>query len=985
MTFYQILRAVLLLIFTTVSFATEGYFQQYVHYTMDVKLDIKEHTIGGHSIIVYTNNSPDELNNMYLHLLPNAFNEGTVKHREYLQKLGRLSRAAKFISSEEEYFSHVDVSDFSIKKDGKTLADTFQVDDTILSANLTSSLPPGETLTIELDWVHHVGKQFERAGRVDAQYNFAQWYPKMVVYDENGWHNIPFHAEGEFYGEFGTFDVTMDVPGWYTVGATGVVTDGDPGWESVTVDTSQDFKEWLEEYKENKAEIDSNSRRIVSFHAEQVHDYAWITSPTLLYEHGSWNGIDVHVLFNEKNGEKWTKKVVARSERALEWLSTKFGMYPYPQVTTTDRLKGGGMEYPMLVMNGSESEGLIVHEIGHIWFYGIMGNDEIDEAWLDEGFTTFQTGQYMIDRYGPHGFDLEESKRYKPFEKKYGKFNKMLDRFQWSTIRFQTSGKDEPISRKSYMYNNGGSYRYNAYTKPGLMLNELKYVLGDSVFYAGMQEYFDRWNLKHVNEERFVTAMEDVSGEKLDWFFNPWLHNTRILDYGIKKWKKEKQDDGTWQVDVEIVKLGNREMPQLLEVTMADGSKERIWWKNFQWRKEDTFTFNVNLEPKSIVLDPDVQTIDIDRRNNFSGRMEKIIQFNWINTNYNPRDSYYIRWLPSLNYHDLDGYTPGISINKKYGYWENLNLKVNYALESQNVYWSYIGNRKPVHSFKGFSRSVHAYNLGGVSGYGVEIKNHINEAFADFMTNYASIGFYVTHVNETNLTNLYDGGQVAVMFGKYSFSVQGNVNINMDIATTSGSVSDWSFTRFNTTIAFDLSKKKFGIRNRMIFGHIISQTGVPAQERYTIEGAGSGDLYAKPYLRDESTFYGNTELRNHYHLSGDANLRGYYGEGLAGAESVIANSFEIFYKPSFKPMDIELAAFVDDGWVWGSKFDQGDERFNGDYLIDAGLGLRLSKKILGKKFYIRVDAPLFVKDVSDANEGIRFNTDKWLFSFSKGI
>ncbi len=972
-----------LLIFTSIIFPEEEYFQQFVHYTMDVKLDIKEHTVGGSSIIHYTNNSPDELNNMYLHLLPNAFQEGSVKHREYLQIFGRLGRAANFIKGLDSYFSKIDVSNFTITKNGVILADTFQVDDTILSADLSTLLKPGETLTIKFDWVHHVGEQVERAGRVDEQYNFAQWYPKMVVYDAKGWHNDPFHASGEFYGEFGTFDVTINVPSWYTVGATGFVTEGSPGWETVTVDTSKDFKEWLKEYQDNKIEIDSSLRRTVTFHAEQVHDFAWITSPTFLYESGSWNGIDVHVLFNEKNGEKWTKKVVKRSERALEWLSTKYGLYPYPQVTTTDRLKGGGMEYPMLVMNGSEREGLIVHEIGHIWFYGILGNNETDEAWLDEGFTTFQTREYLVDRYGPHGFDLKESERYKPFVKKHGLFNSALDRTQWSTIRYQTSGSDEPISRKSFMFNNGGSYRMNAYTKPSLMLNELKYILEDSLFYSAMQEYYDRWELKHPNEDHFLTAMEDVSGVELDWFFNPWLHNTRVLDYGIDKWKKTKLDD-SWQVEVDIVKLGTREMPQLLEVTMENGSKKRIWWKNHLWREKDTFVFNVDEEPNSIVLDPDVQTLDADRRNNSSGRMPSERQFRWIETNYNPRNKYYMRWTPTLSYHELDGYIPGIWMSRKYGYWENLNFKLNYALDSNKIYWSYSGNRKPVHSFQSYSTSVHAYDLGAVSGYGVEIKNHLNEAYADFMSHYSSIGFYVTNA-DTLRTNLYDLGQVAVIFGKYSFSILNNVNIDMDMASTIGSASHWSFSRFNTIISFDFSKNKIGIRNRSILGHMISDNGVPSQERYTIEGAGSGDLYSKPFLRDESSFYGNVDLRNHYHLSGDANLRGYFGEGLVGAESVIANSVEIFFKPSIKAISLELAVFIDDGWIWGSKYSQGDKEFNGDYLFDAGVGLRLTHSILGKKFYIRLDAPFLVKDVSINKEGIRFHNDKWLFSFSKSI
>ncbi|SVC09810.1 uncharacterized protein METZ01_LOCUS262664, partial [marine metagenome] len=309
-------KLIILSFLLTTNLIAEEYWQQFVQYSMSVKLDTSVHTIGGHSTITYKNNSPDTLHHFYLNLYANAFQEGTVKHREYLAGLGRASRGARFKKGMDPYFSNYDINNFLIATNGNTLTDTFNIDDTILSAKLSKGLAPGSSMTIDLDWTQHVGKFSERAGRVGDQYNFAQWYPRVVVYDENGWFNEPFHAEGEFYGEFGTYEVTMDVPKGYIIGSTGTVTSGDPGWEEVRVDTSQKFSKWLKEFKTNRIKYDVDERRVVSFYAENVHDFAWVTTPNFLYESGQWNGIAVHALFNQKNGKKWTKKAVARTERA---------------------------------------------------------------------------------------------------------------------------------------------------------------------------------------------------------------------------------------------------------------------------------------------------------------------------------------------------------------------------------------------------------------------------------------------------------------------------------------------------------------------------------------------------------------------------------------------------------------------------------------------------------------------------------------------
>ena len=1003
----KLLISILLLI---TNLSAEEYWQQFVQYKMNVRLDTSAHTIGGQSKITYTNNSPDTLYHFYLNLYANAFQEGTVKHREYLAGLGRTSRGARFKKGMDRYFSKYDISDFFIIRNGNTLSDTFKIDDTILSANLSKGLAPGSSMTINFDWTQHVGEFSERAGRVGVQYNFAQWYPRVVVYDENGWFNEPFHAEGEFYGEFGTYDVTMDVPRGYIIGSTGTVTKGDPGWEEVRVDTSQKFSKWLQEFKSNRPKYDSGERRVVSFYAEDVHDFAWVTTPNFLYESGQWNGIDVHALFNQKNGKKWTKKAVARTERAIEWLSTKFGMYPYPQVTNTDRLAGGGMEYPMLVMDGSESEGLILHEVGHIWFYGIIGNNEVREAWLDEGFTSFQTRWYMMDRYGDHGFDLSGS-RYRDWQKKYWKFGNSLGNTQWGMINFMASGQDEPISRSTYMFKGTRAAGANAYTKPSLMLDELKYILGEEVFIKGMQEYYRRWNLKHTNEKRFIDAMEDVSGKDLDWFFRPWLHDTRTLDYGINNWKKNQKADDTWDITLNIERHGNRDMPQLIETTLKDGSKHRIWWENHKFRVNDTFTYNVPSKPDYVTLDPDAQTMDIDYRNNYKGidshwqivfdplflnffsstdifldltldnsAMPNETMFYRPGMRYFPRNRYVVQYHPTLHYLDKDGFMPGFRFKRSYSMLEYVESDLNVGLETKETFYKIAGWTKRPH--KSIDQiDYHIFDFRGVRGSGLILTKEIDRNNSVNGLKRMNFGFYENQVKDTSRTHLYDNGRIIVASTKIQ-SIFSKIKNEISFDFTPLKSSDWSFSRIVLTNSFDERVGLFGARFRQIYGQIWSnKNGVPLQERFNVEGAGSGDLYQKSYLRDNTSFYGDKEFFGQYHLPGDANLRAFGNQGLSGVEQVFAITFEGFLSKSIAGINFELAGFIDQGTLTGSKFLVGDKGFNNSTVMDYGIGLRVSTSIYGQPIYLRFDKPIDAKI-----DGISIDKiNEWVFSFQKSI
>ena len=973
----------------------DTYWQQQVDYDMDIKLVDSLQQITGFTTIRYTNNSPDSLDKIYMHLYPNAFQVESVKYREYVGNAGRASRAKYFKDKLEEFTSKIEIHNFNIAQKKNPILKEYSIDDTILKATLLKKLAPGETMRIDLEWTHHVGEMIERAGIYKGQYNMAQWYPKLAVFDQDGWHADVFHAEGEFYGEFGNFNINFDLPKSFIIGASGIVTEGDPGWESVTVDTSIEFDIWLDIFDSTKVEPDSSERRFVTFFAENVHDFAWVASKDFLYEGGKHNEIDVHVLFDKGRGDKWTKDVLERSIRAIAWLEEKFGKYPYPQVTTTDRVKNGGMEYPMLVMNGRESEGLIVHEYGHIYFYGILANNEVDEAWLDEGFTTAQTTHYLMNRYGDHGYDLELHEDESEFPKKYWPKENDLHSDQWQVIRFMRSGHDENINKASYLYNNGSAYRRNAYTKPALMLTELKYILGDSLYYGSMKHYYDKWKLKHVNEKRFVDAIEEFTGDELDWFFDAWLHTTHHLDYKISSFKKSKNTDNSWTVELGIESIGSRFMPMLVETIFEDGTTDRRWWKNHLWRYKDIFKYSVNKKPVSVTLDPDVQTVDLDYRNNTT-KLKKNVLFNWPGLNYNPRNEYLIRWMPNFYFHDAtSGFAPGLNLDFDYGDFESTSLDANYAYETGELFWFFGGMRSPVHYFPRTTFHYWAFNRPGVKEFGGEIEKDWNRVYGRTPTHTIYAGFYIQPKYDSirALELGYDpSGKLGVGYLNWSSNI-GPINMNVNSASSLGSLSDWNFTRLTANGTFSASKSIFRFKERIIVGKIwTDEKGVPGQEGYNIEGNSSNDLLRKNYLVDQ--FYGldindGESLMSHYHMPGEGNLRGFVGKGERGAEALAAFSSEVSLSKSVNKINtqIELATFVDGGLFWDRLNTETKiigAKFNSRILGDAGVGIRVNTTLFEKELFLRIDLPFFIMpDETIGNSYI--NWENWVFSFQRSL
>ncbi len=505
------------ILFPAFFWAQTPYFQQDVQTQIAVTLDDKNNTLAGTITIDYTNNAPQTLDFIYFHLWANAFSDKkTAFAKQYL-----ANGNASFHFAEPKDMGGYEGLDF--RADGKKCEvepDPQHLD--IVKLKLGKPLKTGEKIQISTPFSLKIPFAFSRFGHVGQQYLMTQWFPKPAVFDAQGWHAMPYLDQGEFYSEFGNYDVSITLPENYVVAATGSLeTPSEQVFlEKKILETAEKLKNTelanpLVMGVSDSVMTSSSTLKTVRFKAEKVHDFAWFADKKFLVQRDDAvleNGqkVPVYAFFTAKYAKKWQKSAFYVS-RAVGFYSKKVGNYPHPQATAvmSDASFPGGMEYPMItVLSGNFSEKeldiTITHEVGHNWFQGILGNNERAHAWLDEGLNSFYEKKYAQENYG----DTAQLTNSLGFAKFFFKGSNLTieDVALISRSRYRRD-QASIVSSDSLSFTN---YFIGAYEKPVIFLKNIEKIVGEKPLAAAMQAYYRDWQFKHPQPEDFLSYIRPL-------------------------------------------------------------------------------------------------------------------------------------------------------------------------------------------------------------------------------------------------------------------------------------------------------------------------------------------------------------------------------------------------------------------------------------------------------------------------------------------
>ncbi len=542
-TFIIFLFSILQFCFATNANA-QDYFQQEVNYKISVSLNDSLHTLSAYEEIEYINNSPDELSFIWFHLWPNAYSNNDT---ELAKQLPYSVRKGRFEGKETR--GYIDSLDFKVN--GETVEwnyDTIHID--ICKIILNKPLKSGKSIIITTPFFVKIPSgKISRLGHIDQSYTISQWFPKPAVYDKFGWHHMPYLNQGEFYSEFGSFDVSITVPKNYVVGATGnLETKTELDWLDKLAKETATIEKF--DLKDDEYPPSSKETKTIRFTEQQIHDFAWfadkrfhVLKSEVKLPHSD-RTVTTWAYFPNSEADLW-KNANEYINDAIYYYSLWYGDYPYDNCSAVlaPLSAGGGMEYPTITvisnsMNALELEVVIMHEVGHNWFYGILGSNERDHAWMDEGINSFSETRYMMTKY-PGNKLYEMAFKNESLARFLGIGNLQYDALH--SLSYQLVARenfDQSLSLTSKDYT-GMNYGAIVYSKAAAEFNYLLGYFGEEKFNEIMQDYYDTWKYKHPYPDDLQKIFEEHSGKDMNWFFDDIIKTTKKIDYKISRVKKD--------------------------------------------------------------------------------------------------------------------------------------------------------------------------------------------------------------------------------------------------------------------------------------------------------------------------------------------------------------------------------------------------------------------------------------------------------------
>lgn len=488
------------------------YTQQQVNFTIDVSLDDKEHALSGFEKIEYINNSPDTLTFIWFHLWPNAYKNDKTAFSDQLLENGNT----KFYFSSKEQRGYINKLDFKVNTVTAKSEDHPKYID-IIKLILPSPLAPGDKALITTPFYVKLPYNFSRGGHDKQSYQATQWFPKPAVYDHKGWHPMPYLDQGEFYSEFGNFDVRITVPENYIVAATGELQNEEElkKLKQKAESYERDLKNFTDTKKSlskkvspaDSTPVSSKATKTLQYKQSNVHDFAWFADKRFIVNHdilklSSGRIIDVFTYYLPSQSSVWAESILY-SKKSVQHYSKLVGEYPYNIVSVVQGPQsfGGGMEYPSITViaptqDRKELEYTIAHEIGHNWFYGILASNERKHPWMDEGINTFYEKRYITGTSDHYNVNAG-----------------------LKTFEMRAADKtDQPINLSSEQFT-ADNYDLSVYEKTAAWMALLEKELGTEVFNKAMQDYYTQWQFKHPYPEDFQRAVELSTGKNFDSLF----------------------------------------------------------------------------------------------------------------------------------------------------------------------------------------------------------------------------------------------------------------------------------------------------------------------------------------------------------------------------------------------------------------------------------------------------------------------------------